>query len=154
MEKCRCARTARAGFISVHFGPALVFSTTWNHLFCCCVEDVGSRRQLFSFLFSPLSGSYQFNSRIISKYFFAIQTIWNNRGMVTETQSCIFRFRCRSCCSPAFSGERGLEPSVERPALNRERSQNSKLLQKHIGTVQSHSRLKSNFEFDSTFNNS
>ena len=59
--------------------------------------------------------------------------------MVTETQSYIFISRCRRrhpSCSSAFSGERGLEPSVERAALNRERSRISELLQKHTGTVQ------------------
>lgn len=69
MKKCSCARIARAGFIFVHFGPALVLPTAW---------DVSTRRQIFNFLFSPLSGSYQFNSRIISKHF-AIQTTWNNQ---------------------------------------------------------------------------
>ena len=100
MKNCSCARIARAGFISVHFGPALVLPTTWNHLFCSCVEDVSIRRQIFTFLFSPLSGSYQFNSRIISKHF-AIQRTWNNRGMITETRSFIFRSRCRRC-HPCF----------------------------------------------------
>ena len=34
------ARFARPLFVIVHFAVVLVLSTTWNDLFCGCVDDV------------------------------------------------------------------------------------------------------------------
>ena len=42
MKNNTFARFARAVFIFVHFAEVLVLSTTWNDLFCCCVDDVST----------------------------------------------------------------------------------------------------------------
>ena len=39
-KKNSFARFARAFLIFIHFADVLVLSTTWNDLFCSCVDDV------------------------------------------------------------------------------------------------------------------
>ena len=74
----------------VRYSPViLVLSTARADLLCSCVDDLSNFRQ-FCFLFRSLSRSHQFNSMIESKHF-ASQTILNNRGMITEIRSYIFR---------------------------------------------------------------
>ena len=49
MKNKSFARFARAFFIFRHFADVLVLSTTWNDLFCSCVDDVSIWLQMFSF---------------------------------------------------------------------------------------------------------
>ena len=62
---------ARAFFIFVHLADVLVLSTTWNDLFCSCVDNVSTWRQMFSF-FIFISRSFiliQCLIRMVGKYF-------------------------------------------------------------------------------------
>lgn len=45
------ARFVQAIFIFVHFTADLVLTTTWNDVFCSCVDDVNTWRQIFNFCF-------------------------------------------------------------------------------------------------------
>ena len=58
------ARFAGAYFIFWHFEDVLVLSTTWNDLFCSCVDDVSIWWQMFNFVFLCPKRYFQFNSRI------------------------------------------------------------------------------------------
>ena len=58
---------------------------------CFVVFCVSTWRESFSFSFPSPGRSYQFNSRIVSKQF-GSQTSGNNRGMIAETSSYIFRW--------------------------------------------------------------
>jgi len=51
MKNSIFARFARAFFIFWHFEDVLVLSTTWNDLFCSCVDDVSIWWQMFNFVF-------------------------------------------------------------------------------------------------------
>ena len=48
MKNTIFARFAPAFFIFWHFEDILVLSTTWNDLFCSCVDDVTIRWQMFN----------------------------------------------------------------------------------------------------------
>ena len=98
------ALVLHAVFIFVHFADVLVLSTTWNDLFCSCV-DYGSRWWLsFNFVLS-LKNCFLFNSRIVRTQFASVMTLnnweviaWNcNFAFLVETQSFSsrWRFRCR-----------------------------------------------------------
>ena len=87
------ARFARASFIFWHFGDVLVLSTSWNDLFCCCVDDVSIWWQMFNFVLCPKRW-FQFNSRIVRTHFSSKMTL-NNWKMTAETRSYIFRWRSR-----------------------------------------------------------
>ena len=93
------ARFARAFFIFWHFVEVLVLSTTWNHLFCSCVDDVSISWQMFNFVLLCPKRWFQFNSRIVRTRFSSIMTL-NNWKMIAETRSYIFRchLHCRRCC--------------------------------------------------------
>ena len=91
------ARFARAVFIFGHVADVLVLSTTWNDLFCSCVNDVTIWWQMFNFVFLSLKRWFQFNSRIVGTHFATVMTL-NNWEMITETRSYIFRWRSR--CRP------------------------------------------------------
>ena len=88
------ARFARAFFIFWHFEDVFVLSTTWNDLFCNCVDDVSIWWQMFYFLFLCPKRWLQFNSRIVKAHFSGIMTL-NIWRMIAETRSYIFRWRCR-----------------------------------------------------------
>ena len=88
------ARFARAFFSFWHFEDVLVFSTTWNDLFCSCVDDVSMEWQMFNFVFLCPKRWFQFNSRIVRTHFSNIMTL-NNWKMIAETRSYIFRWRSR-----------------------------------------------------------
>ena len=92
MKNSIFARFARAYFIFWHFVDVLVLSTTWNDLFCRCVDDVSKWWQMFNFVFLW----FQFNSRIHRTHFSSIMTL-NNWKMIWGTQSYIFRWRSRFC---------------------------------------------------------
>ena len=79
------ARFARAFFICWHFEDVLVLSTTWNDLFCSCVDDVSIWWQMFNFVVLCPKRWLQFNSRMTL----------NNWKMIAETRSYIFRWRSR-----------------------------------------------------------
>ena len=83
------ARFARAFFILEHFEDLLVLSTTWNDLFCSCVDDVSIWWQMFNFVFLSLKRLFQFNSRMVRVHFASIMTL-NNWEMIAETRSYIF----------------------------------------------------------------
>ena len=95
------ARFARAVFIFWHFVDVLVLSTTWNDLFCSCVDDVSIWWQMFIFVFLCPKRRFQFNSRIVRTHFSSMVTL-NNWKMISETRSYIFvwrsRFRRRCVC--------------------------------------------------------
>ena len=90
------ARFARAFFIFWHFADVLVLSTTWNNLFCSCVDEVSISWQMFNFVFLPLKRWLQFNSRIVRTHFASVMTLHNSE-MIAETRSYISRWRshCR-----------------------------------------------------------
>ena len=88
------ARFARASFIFWHFEDVLVHSTSWNDLFCSCVDDVSIWWQMFNFVFSCPKRWFQFNSRMVRTHFSSIMTS-NNWKMIAETRSYIFRWRSR-----------------------------------------------------------
>ena len=94
MKNNSFARFARAFFIFGHFEDVLVLYTTWNDLFCSCVDDVSIWWQMFSFLFLPLKHWFQFNFMIVTTHFANVMTL-NNWEMVPETGSYIFRWRYR-----------------------------------------------------------
>ena len=88
------ARFARAFFIFWHFEDVLVLSTTWNNLFCSCVDDVSIGWQMFNFVFLCPKRWFQFNSRIIKTHFSCIMSL-NNWKMIAEKRSYVFRWRSR-----------------------------------------------------------
>ena len=59
------ARFARAFFIFWHFEDVLVLSTTWNDLFCSCVDDVSIWWQMFNFVSLCPKRWFQINSRTV-----------------------------------------------------------------------------------------
>ena len=71
------ARFARAFFIFWHFEDVLVLSTTWNDLFCSCVDDVSIWWQMFNFVFLCTKRLFQFNSRTVRTHFSSITTLNN-----------------------------------------------------------------------------
>ena len=73
-----------------HFADVLVVSTTWNDLFCSCVNDVSIWWQMLNFVFLW----FQFNSRIVRIHFASVMTL--NCKIIAETRSYIFRWH--SCC--------------------------------------------------------
>ena len=77
-----------------HFEDVLVLSTTWNDLFCSCVDDTSIWWQMFNFVFLCPERWFQFNSRIVRTHFSDIMTL-NNWKMIAETRSDIFRWRSR-----------------------------------------------------------
>ena len=91
MKKSNFARFARAFFIFWHFEDVLVLSTTWNDMFCSCVDDVSIWWQMFTFVFLPLKRLFRF------KKTFRKPNDLNNCKMIAETRSYIFRWssRCR-----------------------------------------------------------
>ena len=101
MKNNSFARFARAFFIFWHFEDVLVLSTTWNDLFCSCVDDVSIWWQMLDFVLLCPKCSFQFNSRIVRTQFSWITTL-SNWKMIAETRSYIFRwcsrFRRRCVC--------------------------------------------------------
>ena len=95
MKTNRFARFARAVFIFRHFADVLVLSTTWNGLFCSCMDDVSIWWQMFNFVFSCLKRCFQFNSRIVRTIRFASVMTLNNWETIAERRSYIFRWRSR-----------------------------------------------------------
>ena len=87
------ARFARAYFIFWHFEDVLVLSTTWNDLFCRCVDDVSIWWQMLIFVLCPKRW-FQFNSRIVITDFSSIMTLSNWKTIV-EPRSYIFRWHSR-----------------------------------------------------------
>jgi len=85
---------ARAFFIFWHFADVLVLSTTWNDLFCSCVDDVSIWWHMFNFILLCPKCWFQFNSRIVRTHFSSIMSL-NNWKMIAETRSHIFRWRPR-----------------------------------------------------------
>ena len=94
MKNSIFARFARAFFIFWNFVDVLVLSTTWNDLFCSCVDDVSIWWQMFNFVFLCPKRWFQFNSRIVRTHFSSIMSL-NNWKMFAETRSHIFRWRSR-----------------------------------------------------------
>ena len=94
MKNSVFARFAHAFFIFWHFEDVLVLSTTWNDLFCSCVDDMSIWWQMFNFVFLCLKRWFQFNSRIVRTHFSSIVSL-NNWKMIAETRSHIFRWRSR-----------------------------------------------------------
>ena len=72
----------------------LVLSTTWNDLFCSCVDDMRIWWQMFNFVLLCPKRWLQFNSRTVRTHFSSIMTL-NNWKMIAETLSYIFRWRSR-----------------------------------------------------------
>ena len=94
MKNIIFTRFARAFFIFWLLEDVLVLSTTWNDLFCSCVDDVSILWQMFNFVFLSLKRWFQFNSRMVSTQFSSIMTL-NDWKMIAETRSYIFRWRSR-----------------------------------------------------------
>ena len=91
MENSIFARFARAYFIFWHFEDVLVLSTTWNDLFCSCVDDESIWWQMFNFVLLCPKRWFQFNSRIVRTHFSSIMTV-NNWKMIAETRSFFYLF--------------------------------------------------------------
>ena len=103
------ARFARAYFIFRHFEGVLVLSTTWNDLFCSCVDDVSIWWQMINVVCLSPKRWFQFNSRIVRTHFSSLMTL-NNWNMIIETRSYIFRWRScfrrrRVCLSSLMSSQ-------------------------------------------------
>ena len=94
MKNSIFALLARAFFFFWHFEDVLVLSTTWNDLFCSCVDDVSIWWQMFNFVFSMSQALVPTYSRIVRTHFSRIMTL-NNWKIIAETQSYIFRWRSR-----------------------------------------------------------
>ena len=103
MENSIFARFARAFFIFWHFVDVLVLSTTWNDLFCSCVDDENIWWQMFNFVFLCPKRWFQFNPRIVRTHFSSIMSL-NDWKKIRETRSHISsddvnsRFRRRRVC--------------------------------------------------------
>ena len=96
MKNSIFARFARAFFISWHFVDVLVLSTTWNDLFCSCVDDVSIWWQMFNFVFLCPKRWFQINSRTVRGHFSSIMTLNNwKRSYIFRWHS---RFRRRRVC--------------------------------------------------------
>ena len=89
------ARFARAFLFFWHFEDGLVLSTTWNDLFCSCVDDLSIWWQMFNFVLCP-KRLFQFNSKIVKTHFSSKMDL-NNWKMIAETRSYIFRWHFRFC---------------------------------------------------------
>ena len=87
------ARFARAFFIFWRFEDVLVLSTTWNDLFCSCVDDVNIWRQMFNFVFYTPQGKCPFTS-LARMVFIEIQRM---KGLlhITVFWRCVYRCRRR-----------------------------------------------------------
>ena len=128
MKNSIFARFARAFFIFWHLEDVLVLSTTWNDLFCWCVDDVSTWWQMFNFVFSCPKQLVQFNSRTVRTHFLSITTL-NNWKLIAETRSYIFRWQTWSynfewrfrCCHLVDSIK-----SPENGALKQQRRQGYK----------------------------
>ena len=94
MKNSSFARFARAFFIFWHFVAVLVLSTTWNDLFCSCVDDVSIWWQMFNFVLLCPKRWFQINSRTVRTHFSSIITL-NNWKVIAETKGYIFRWRSR-----------------------------------------------------------
>ena len=94
MKNSIFARFARAFFMFWHFVDVLVLSTTWNELFCSCVDDVSIWWQMFNFVFLCPKRWFQINSRTVRRPFSSIMAL-NNWKMIAEKRSYIFRWRSR-----------------------------------------------------------
>ena len=94
MKNNSFALFARAFFIFWDIEDVLVLSTTWNDLFCSCVEDMSIWWQMFNFAFLCPKRWFKLNSRIIRTHFSSIMTL-NNWKIIAETRSYIFRWRSR-----------------------------------------------------------
>ena len=108
MKNSIFARFARAYFIIWPFEDVLVLSTTWNDLFCSCVDDVSIWWQMLIFVFLCPKRWFQFNSRIVRAHFSSIITL-SNWEMIAKPRSYIFRWRSRFrrrrvCFSSLFWG--------------------------------------------------
>ena len=100
---CTLSGFARAFLIFGHFADVLVLSTTWNDLFCSCVDDVSIWWANFNFVFWSPKRWFQFNSRIVRTQFASVMTL-DNWEMIAETRSYMLRWRsrfrrCRLCWS-------------------------------------------------------
>ena len=96
MKNSIFARFARAYLIFWHFEDVLVLSTTWNDLFCRCVDDVSIWWQIPNLVFLCPKRWFQFNSRMLRTHFSRIMTL-NNWKMIWEKRSYIFRWSSRFC---------------------------------------------------------
>ena len=96
MKNSIFARFARALFIFWHFEDGPVLSTTWNALFCSCVDDVSIWWQMLVFVFLCPRRWFQFNSRIVRTHFSSIMTL-SDWKMIAEPRSYIFRRHSRFC---------------------------------------------------------
>ena len=88
MKNSSFALFARAVFIFGHLADVLVFSTTWNDLFCSCVDDV-------SIWCLSLKRRFQFNFKKVRTHFSSSMAL-NNWEIIVETRGYIFRWRY--CC--------------------------------------------------------
>ena len=88
------ARFARVFFIFLHLADVLALSTTWNDLFCSCVDDVSLRWWMFNIVFLSQKRWFQFHSRTVTTHFASVIPL-NNCEMIAETRSYIFRWRSR-----------------------------------------------------------
>ena len=98
-----------------HFVDVLVLSTTWNDLFCRCVDDVSIWWQMFNFVFLCPKRWFQFNSRIVRTHFSSTMSL-NNWKMIAERRSYIFRWRSpfrrrRVCLSSLISKQNEIKYS-------------------------------------------
>ena len=89
MKNSIFARFARALFIFWHFVDVFVLSTTWNDLFCSCVDNVSIWWQMLIFVFLCPKRWFQFNSRIVRTHFSSIMTL-NIWKMIAEKREVTF----------------------------------------------------------------
>ena len=115
MENSIFARFARAFFIFWHFEDVLVLPTTWNDLFCSCIDNVSIWWQIFNFVFLCPKRWFQFNSMIVRTHFLSIMTLnnWKNdcRNAMLHFQM-TFSLPSKSCLLKLPKSAYGLKQTV------------------------------------------
>ena len=89
MKNNSFARFARAFFIFWHFEDVLVLSTTWNNLFCSCVDDVNIWWQMLNFVLLCPKCWFQFNSRIVRAHFSSRRRHTRSSLVLVGSEMCI-----------------------------------------------------------------
>ena len=93
---CRLANSSfscfvYAFFISYIWQPISFFPQREMTYFAIVRKTVSTWRQIFTFMFLSPNRAYQFHSKVVRTHFVR-QTTWENRQVIAETQSYIFKW--------------------------------------------------------------
>ena len=92
-KRPKFACLAMKGSCFSRVGTCIFHFCTW-HVNCSCVDDVSIWWQMLIFVFLSLKRWFQLNSRVVRTHFASVMT-FNNREMIAETRSYIFRWLSR-----------------------------------------------------------